>query len=211
MKMIQSFQTNKGFTLIELIVSISIFALLSVMTHEGLNNVLDTRERTQTQSIALASIQKTFAIFDKDINQLSYRKIRDEFGETKEALIMNPYNTPILEFTRSGAPNPLKLKRSHLQRIGWSLQEETLVRMLWSTLDRAPDTEPLIMPLLEKVKRLEIRILDQNKNWHNEWPEFTTQESKIKNSPVALEMTIEIETYGPIRRIYQLTDNTSVL
>ena len=60
-----------GFTLIELVVALAIFALLSVMAYSGLRLVLDARERTAQQAERLATLQLAFTVIGRDLEQPS--------------------------------------------------------------------------------------------------------------------------------------------
>jgi len=68
-----------------------------------------------------------------------------------------------------GWRNPLGLPRSEVQRVGYFIEEENLVRAYWPVLDRAQDTEPLFQTLLEDVQRLEFFALDNEGNEHSFW------------------------------------------
>ena len=75
----------------------------------------------------------------RDIEQVVPRTVRDEYGDAQSPLV----GGEDLQLTRAGWRNPGGRQRSTLQRVGYALEEQQLVRYCWSVLDRAQDSEPL--------------------------------------------------------------------
>ena len=78
----------QGFTLIELLVALSIFALLSVMAYGGLNSVLTARKQIEADATRLKQLQLAMLNIHRDIEQSVVRSIRNEYGDTREAMIV---------------------------------------------------------------------------------------------------------------------------
>ena len=91
--------------------------------------------------------------------------------------------------------------RSDLQRVSYSLKDNQLIRNIWPTLDRAPSEEPQEMVLLKKVQHIEIRLLDEEGEWKQEWNDA----DNINTMPVAVEINVELEHWGVIKRLLQIT------
>ena len=77
----------QGFTLLELLVALSIFSIIAVMAYSGLNTVLLARIQTDQHAIQLARLQMTFTWLKRDIEQYIGRSIRDQYGDRQAALI----------------------------------------------------------------------------------------------------------------------------
>ena len=54
-----------GFTLLELLVAVAIFAVLSAMAYGGLSNVIDNSQQTETSMQRLQEIQLMLRIFTR--------------------------------------------------------------------------------------------------------------------------------------------------
>ena len=147
---------NNGFTLLELLIALAIFGLLSVMSYSGLRSVMDQHARTEEVADRLAELQKIYLVMQRDIEQIVPRSIRDEYGDQLPALVGDEF----LQFTRGGWSNPLQRPRSSLQRVGYAFEDDELVRYTWQVLDRAQDTEPLKQPLTSTVSNMTMRY------WH---------------------------------------------
>jgi general secretion pathway protein J len=132
---------QQGFTLLELLVSLSIFALIGAMAYGGLTQVLKQQQATEVQSQQLADLQKSYRIMQRDLEQLINRGIRNEYGDSIDALVGGSGYDGV-EFSRAGHANPAGFLRSDLQRIAYVPDQDTLIRRTWRVLDRAQDSLP---------------------------------------------------------------------
>lgn len=197
---------QQGFTLIELIVSISIFAVLSVLAYGSLDYVVNTDAVASERMNRLSALQKTFLLIQADVEQMRPRPIRDAYGTQQPAMvtIINEPNRT-LDWTRGGRQTWLNTQSSGLMRVGYGIKEQQLVRYQWPVLDQAPDSVALESTLLKDVKNLDIRFLDEKNTWHNQWPptDFSsstpTDPSKL---PLAIEFTLELDDWGKVTRLF---------
>jgi len=77
----------RGFTLLELLVALAVFAIMSIAAYSGLRNVLFTRAAVEEQTRRLAAVQLAVFRLEQDIEQTVPRGIRDEYGEPQAALV----------------------------------------------------------------------------------------------------------------------------
>lgn len=217
---------DKGFTLLELLVAMSIFALLSIMAYAGLDTVLDTRRILEENMDRLSEVQKSVLFISRDIRQIVDRGIRDEYGDYQPALSASSLNvgldTPIIEFTHSGYSNPLGAKRSHLQRIAYHLKDNVLYRDSWQVLDRAQDSRPYKARLCSNVESVGFRYLDEKGEWHTQWPPVNnatgaqatgqpngTATAGATRLPQAVEFRLKLSDWGTITRLLQLPESVT--
>lgn len=199
---------QSGFTLLELLVAMGIFALLSAMAYGGLNNILHERKVTEEHATRLAELQKTFLWLGRDIEQGVNRPIRDEFGDPQLAMRGLDVGQYQLELTRAGWRNPAGRARSNLQRVAYGVHDEKLIRYYWNVLDRAQDSKPLETVLLDGVIRMELRFMSNQgtgkDSWSNDWPSTTLGATPSGDLPRAVEVTLETEAEGRITRLFQV-------
>lgn len=196
--------TQRGFTLLELLVALAIFALLAAMAYGGLNNVLQVSHGTEQHAARLAQLQKTFLWLGRDLEQASDRSIRDEYGDSQLALQGGEFGRYQLELTRAGWRNPAQRSRSHLQRVAYGVRDGQLIRAYWNVLDRAQDSQPLESVLLEDVSKLEYRFLDASQQWQSVWPAISLDGQLTQGPPLAVEVSLETEAEGRIRRLFRI-------
>ena len=200
-----------GFTLLELLIALAIFGLLSVMSYSGLRSVLDQHARTGEVADRLGELQKLYLVMQRDVEQIVPRPIRSEYGDESPALA----GSEVLQFTRGGWSNPLGRPRSSLQRVGYAFEDDALVRYSWQVLDRAQDSQPLQQPLTEAVSNMSVRYLSPGGEWRTSWPEPDTgnvAQVVVNNLPVvnnaelpkAVEITLENDHFGVLVWLFLL-------
>jgi len=190
----QSSAKQSGVTLLELLVVIAVFSIMSAAAYSGLQNSLKAEENFSASMKDLEAVQMSLALFQRDIMQLSPRAVRDAFGDDAAAIVL--LNGREFVFSRGGNFSSLKLDHAELTRVSYSLQDEQFIRSHWRHLDSTQGDQPLRASLLGNITNLQIRVLDQNNLWHLDWP--ISDNAKIR----AVELTIELEDWGEIRRLF---------
>jgi len=199
-------QASRGFTLFELLVATSIFAIISYMGYSGLMQVMNARVHTGAMEARLAELQLAFLHLERDVQQSVNRPIRDLYGTTRAPLVGDELGDFRLELTRTGRRNPAQASRSVMQRVAYMIEDENLLRVAWPVLDQAQDTTASRTTILTAVTRLEIRYLDQTSNWSNAWPPLQLKAGALAGLPRALTIRLELEDVGVIERIFILPE-----
>lgn len=195
---------HAGFTLLELLVALSIVALISVMAYGGLRTVLETRQHVEAQANRMQELQTALLIIGRDLGQMVPRGIRDEYGDQQPALHTASLGPQLLEFTRGGWRNPTAIARGELQRVAYGLEQESLQRSSWQVLDRAQDSTPYRGELLSGVRALSLRYMDGEGAWHEQWPPELSTGLTEPGMPRAMEWLLELEDLGEFRRLFVL-------
>ncbi len=199
--------SDKGFTLLELLVAVAIFALLGVGSYRLLATTIATRDAAQQHDAALMQLQKAMTTLNRDISQAIARPVRNEYGDAVAALILKNNS---LDLTRTGWPNPLQQARSQLQRIHYELNAKgELVRLSWSQLDRERGAKPQQSILLKNIDTMQIKVYSANGGLVQEWPAFQSQATNnaaaLSELPRAIEITVNVKPWGEIRRYFRLS------
>lgn len=191
-----------GFTLLELLLAIAIFALISAMAYGGLRAVLDAAEVTERQSRRLGELQRAFLRLETDLEQVVPRGIRDAYGDRQPALRYEEGLSGLLEFTRGGRPNPAGFARSALERVAYRVKDKALYRYSWPTLDRGDERPPLELELVSGVETLQVRFLQATGEWVDRWPQG--EKDDPSQLPRAVRVTLQIEGFGEIYRVLRI-------
>lgn len=190
----------RGFTLMEIIVVLAVFALIGVISGRIISGVLDNQRLLADRGDRLAEVQLAMKILQRDVMQLNARRIRDQLGDSTEPLMIGADG--MMEFTRAGWRNPLQQPRSELQRVGYIVQDDDLYRAYWSVLDRPPDAEPHLQKLLSGVKQIEFFALDVSGNEHSFWPLLGDYATDPDAALAGIIMRLEIEPFGVVERVW---------
>lgn len=204
---------SRGFTLLELLIAVAIFAITGAMAYTGLQQVLDQQHGTEAQSQRLADVQKAYMIMQRDLEQLVRRGIRNEFGDSVGALVGGSGYTG-MEFSRTGYANPAGFVRSDMQRVAYIPDQDTLLRRTWRVLDRAQDSLPDEQVLITGMQRLSLRFLDQNGNWQDSWPpqqvQAATTTVAVDDLPRAIEAELELDDLGTLRWLFVVPESAVI-
>lgn len=204
--MLYRLKNSSGFSLIEMMIAIFIFSIVSIMAYGGINYVLKGQNYLQSSSNQLRDMQLTFRYFEKDINQMINRSVLNQYQDLQPSFVGDENKT--FSFTHAGWRNPANLARSKLQRVSYGLSENTLKRYTWGQLDGAIAEEYFTTDLLEGVESIKLRYLDQANQWQTTWPplnsSFVPQVGSIQKFtiPRALELTIKVENIEEIKRLF---------
>ncbi|OED41923.1 type II secretion system protein GspJ [Endozoicomonas sp. (ex Bugula neritina AB1)] len=199
---------QRGFTLLELMISILLFAMISSAAYKLFSSVSRAQEVTDGILDKLDAIQRAEIIIEKDFFQIIERPIRDEHGNKHEAVEAPAKSGFLVEFTRSGWRNPLDSLRSNLQRVAYNVEGDELIRYYWQMLDRAQEPVRFRQVVLSGVRSMNVRFLDEKRQWRNIWPPKKIRkmldQSKDFPMPAAVEIAITHEEFGSIMTVVPL-------
>ncbi|MCW9089055.1 MAG: type II secretion system minor pseudopilin GspJ [Gammaproteobacteria bacterium] len=202
---------QRGFTLLEMLVAVAVFAAVSAVAYGGLSSMLQTRQQVGQHAQRLQSLQQTMAIMHRDLTQALVRPVRDPFGDVEPALYQQE-GVYLLVLTRAGRLNLQGLRRSELQRIAYALEDGRLIRYVWPVLDSPQGSEPYSHVLLEAVREAELRFVDSQREWQLNWPPLDSLREEAEVAlPLAVEITLELEQWGGFRRLIPLVETAAVV
>ena len=195
---------RSGFTLIEMLVALAVFAVIGLMSNRLLIQIIDMEELIEDRAQRLVEVQRAIEIIRRDVQQLAYRDVRDEFGDSHPAFEIDEFG--VLHLTRRGWANPLGQGRSELQRVAYARVEDALFRLYWPVLDRARDSRPIRQLLLADITEMEVLAVDANGVEHRFWPPEGDPVAAEKGlAAVVVQMTLP--PYGDIERLWTVPTN----
>ena len=121
-----------GFTLLEILIALFIFTILSLILAAALHNVIDVSVGTARNAERLRTTQIALLMMSRDIEQVVNRPVLDATGKEEAAFIGKP---TYFTLTRAGFANPTGIAlQSTLQRTGYYWQQDSLWRNTWAVL-----------------------------------------------------------------------------
>jgi general secretion pathway protein J len=196
----------RGFTLLELLVAVAIFAVVGAMALSGYTQLQQQSEYADKRLERTREVQSAVQALAQDIEQLEPRPVREPLGEGVLPAIAAGLGAEYpLQLTRAGWSNTAGLQRPTLQRVGYRLENGTLWRDHWPVLDSTLAVVPVKRKLLTGVRSLTIRFMDSGRNWVDRWPVAETPGVDANRArPIAVEVVIELEDWGTIRRLLEV-------
>jgi len=195
-KLITKVTQANGFTLLELLIAIAIFSMISISSFTIFDSVLKGDETSKTRSLRHNELQRAFIIIERDLTQIARRSMRLNGESPTTRFIQTAADSfegeQLLAFVRHGWTNPgLLLPRSDMQAVAYVLTEETLARLHFNFVDAVVGEEPKSRPLISGVIAVAFEYYDGTK-WLEQWSKDTL--------PLAIAIEIDTHDYGLIRR-----------
>lgn len=185
-----------GFTLVEVMIALGVFALLGAAGTLVLARTLDTREVVRQQGERISDLQKARALLRADLAQAAPRRTRGPTGRPASQPIVGPSRPgdPLLVLARAGWDNPDATARPSVQRVEYRLVEDRLERRAAPQLDGARPGPPQI--LLRGVRRAEVRFVMQG----SEAPAYIA--SGDRPLPEAVRLVLTLDGLGEVDQLF---------
>lgn len=190
---------NSGFTLLEILIALAVFAILTVISFEGLNGTIQTRDALEQEADRWKELTFFFSRIESDIRNIATRPVMGELGAvwapllgTSEYKGERGINLSLTRFSSGLESGPA----SSMKRVGYRLRDGKMELLIWPALDQPPRSDPMVYTILEGMNGLELKYLDDAQEWRMEWG--------AQSLPRAIEVSITMETGFTIRRIIAL-------
>lgn len=200
---------HNGFTMIELLLSLAIFAMLGMATYSVLNNTIRGKEVIESQTAKLVALQRGMMFIENDLRQVAQRKVRIS-GEapTDQFFVAQPYlfdsDDMGFAFVRDGWTNPaMMLPRSEMQVVAYRIKETRLERLYFNFVDADVGTEPRVQIILDDISELELAfwfIGDEDGEWQTDIED--------KALPTLVKLSLVSKVFGKLERVFELIEVT---
>ncbi|MDZ4318835.1 MAG: type II secretion system minor pseudopilin GspJ [Phenylobacterium sp.] len=189
----------KGFTLVEMLVALLVFSLLSAAGVAVLGSAADNRAVVRERMDEIAALQSARALIKTDLEQAADRRTRADGGAPGRSLSGGESDAaPVLAFTRRGWDNPDAAPRASLQYVEYRLVEDRLERRARPALDGAALGEPQV--LLRGVRSLNVAFYARG-SWAPAWA--PTADRAL---PQAIRLDMSLEDFGEVTQLVLLPD-----
>ena len=160
---------QRGFTLLELMVAMAIFAMLAVAGWQVFDSVNRARERAQFHADNLAVLQYAYLQLQQDMGQIiPYQLPTTQDARTQDISVANSGNEssqdnaiepePFMSldgervsFVRFADPDPRYQSSTSMQHVEYIFADERLIRRQYTSLATGPNSVSLDSVLLEGV------------------------------------------------------------
>lgn len=197
-----------GFTLLEIIIAMSIFAVIGLASNAVLSSVIDSNQLSSEKFDRLQVLQRAMLVLERDLLQAVQRPIRVE-GESTDIVINGGENLLSSEadglgFVRGGWQNPqLMLPRSTLQAVAYRLQEGRLERLYGNYVDNVIGYEPKVRVLMEDIEDFTVEFYLGSTE--SDQKDVKWEEKYVGTKlPQAVAVTLVSKDFGEIRREFLL-------
>lgn len=196
---------SHGFTLLEMVVAIAIFAVIAAISYGALDNFLQAKAHIDHENDQAKALQTTFVLLEQDLRYAANRSVRNGYGDVEPAFIGAPGEALAagerLRLTTI-RPAPEGIGLAQLLRVAWRLNNGELSRVTWQVLDRDVDSSERRRRLLENVEDISFTFYSydgaQKLSTTNEWSSTTAL-------PAGVEVTVLLKGRPAYRRVFEVT------
>ena len=190
---------SAGFTLIELMVALFIFAILSAAGVMLLSGSVGAQGVVQQRLDRLADVQRAASLMTVDFAQATPRISRTRTGTLAPAFFAagGSQPDPAIQFIRTGRDNPDGLERSGLQKLEYGLIDGRLIRRAYPQVDGAEPERAAA--LLDDVQGVALRFRGPDGAWRSDW-----RSADPLAMPRVVELTVARRDGAPIRLLFMV-------
>lgn len=194
---------TRGFTLIELMVAVAIFAAIAAIAYGSVAALLGARERLESSEARLRALQVALSTFERDLRSTVARPAREPYGDPRPALVGQRAGIALTRLRSGGLADAT----AQTQRVGYALEGGRWIRNAWPVTDAAPSTRPLAATLLDGVDAVSLRYLDDQGRWRDVWPAASVgANAELTALPRAVDLRVSTTDVGELRRLVELPD-----
>lgn len=178
---------ESGFTLVEMLVAMTIFALLAAAGVGILRSSVDTQSAVDRRLAEVGAVGRLHALLASDLGQAVLRPTGSP-GGVQPAFVGDGQG---MQLVRTGWLNLDGEARSNLQRVEWRLQPGGLARVGHRQIDWGDAGAPAM--LARSVEHVAFRYRGAAGDWSSVW-----QASEAEPLPAAVELSLKLKRQPPL-------------
>lgn len=189
---------QQGFSLLELIIAVAVFALVAALAQAGLSAVVRAAEANREAAERSRQTELLLLRLDRELAQILARPVRGAYGDTRAALqgTAERIEYSSLGFFEGAQVAPV--------RRGLELRGNELILWEQVRLDAGPGTRRRETLLAEQVQRLRFDFLDGGEAY-DRWPNQRQPGDAVL--PRAVQIALELAQFGAVERVIELPEN----
>lgn len=166
---------KKGFTLIEVLISLVILSIIAIVSSNFLQSSIDLRNQSKSKVDDIKVFNLGVSTIRRDLMSTVNLPMRDNFGNQLPNFIGSNTDKKI---TFLGFINRIDSSRSSISRIEYLFDDTKFIRRVYFTADPYDYDDHIDSVIFDNIDDVEISFLSDNR-WFTEWPAGQTAAYKI--------------------------------
>ena len=181
---------TRGFTLVEMLIALTIFGMLTAAGVALLTLTVRTQATSERLLDEVGELRRAGALLTADLGQAAPRISRDRDGRPRPAFVGAAGDGELLlALVRGGTDE------DPLQRVEYHLEGGRLERLAFAHADG--ESRATTIPLLTGIRQLRLRYRDRDGIWQPVWT--VTDPTRL---PHAVELVSDSMTHGSVRELF---------
>ena len=168
-------RNTKGFTLIEVLISLVILSIIAIVSTNFLQSSIDLRNQSKSKVDDIKVFNLGVSTIRRDLMSTVNLPMRDNFGNQLPNFIGSNTDKKI---TFLGFINRIDSSRSSISRIEYLFDDTKFIRRVYFTADPYDYDDHIDSVIFDNIDDVEISFLSDNR-WFTEWPAGQTAAYKI--------------------------------
>ncbi|MFL2730514.1 MAG: type II secretion system protein GspJ [Gammaproteobacteria bacterium] len=157
---------KKGFTLIEVLISLVILSIIAIVSTNFLQSSIDLRNQSKSKVDDIKVFNLGVSTIRRDLMSVVNLPMRDNFGNQLPNFIGSNADKKI---TFLGFINRIDSSRSSISRIEYLFDDTKFIRRVYFTADPYDYDDYIDSVIFNNIDDVEISFLIDNR-WFTEWP-----------------------------------------
>lgn len=196
---------NSGFTLIEILIALMIFAIIGVIAARSLQSIIQLHHQIKQENQKITRLMLGMTLIRRDIENAIYQQVREGDASNESAFIGEKQH---LTFLRTGLINPLGItQKSSLETVTFFLEGDTLVR-LSENFNATKTAQPMKQILFDQVQSVHWQYIASNGKISAVWPmpkqKNTLQTIPPDPLPRVVLMVIKLNNHRTIEGVFPI-------
>lgn len=196
---------NTGFTLIEIMISVIIYAIISVISYRIITTLVNTKQIAGSAQEKWGNLSTISSNLGSSWNRAIPLVVRDGGGTILPAVLgknkLSGSFDSQLEITLSGLIGDDVFGTTPPKRVGYRFYQGSLYLVTWPTLNRVPSTTPEVDLLIDNVQSFNVNFLYTDRQWRDTWP---PDNGDVTALPQAIKVNFQLNSGESVERVWAL-------
>ena len=183
---------NKGFTIIEVLVTLIILSMIAIITSNILQSSLKSEKISSQRLNSIKELNLASSILRRDIRQIANVSIKDFYGNKINGTFISELGSENLMFTTK--VKSFSNEVSPLKRVQYVIENKNFIRKQYYSSNPYNQDEYTKSIIINDIDNLKLSFLNENK-WHQSWPVSPITSKKIPTL-IKIEFRLDNKDYS---------------
>jgi type II secretion system protein J len=184
--------SKKGFTIIEVLVTLIILSMIAIISSNILQSSLESEKVSSQRLNAIKELNLASSILRRDIRQIANVSIKDFYGNKINGTFISELGSENLMFTTK--VKSFSNEVSPLKRVQYVIENKNFIRKQYYSSNPYNQDEYTKSIIINDIDNLKLSFLNENK-WHQSWPVSPITSKKIPTL-IKIEFRLDNKDYS---------------